>query len=159
MASAGTITPQRVNITELINNNPFSNYQLGVCLLCLLAVILAGFDTLIIGVAAPKIAQSLHAGPEQLGVVFMAGNFGFMVGALGFGVLADRWGRKKTLMLCAAIFAVASMITTGVSTTGQLTLCCVASGIGLGVRFRTRWLWVPNLRPSGCAPRLPLCCG
>ena len=79
-------------------------------------VILDGFDNLIIGVVAPKSPRALHAGPEQLGVVFMTGHFGFMVGALGFGVLADRWGRKKTLMLCAAVFALASMVTTGVTT-------------------------------------------
>ena len=64
MASAGTVAPQRVNIAELINKNPFSNYQLGICLLCLLVVILDGFDNLIIGVVAPKIAQALKAGPQ-----------------------------------------------------------------------------------------------
>jgi AAHS family 4-hydroxybenzoate transporter-like MFS transporter len=132
MASTGAVAPQRVNITELINKNPFSNYQLGICLLCLLVVILDGFDNLIIGVVAPKIAQALKAGPQQLGVVFMSGHFGFMVGSLSFGVLADRWGRKKTLMLCAAIFAFASMITTGVSTVGELTLCRFVTGVGMG---------------------------
>jgi AAHS family 4-hydroxybenzoate transporter-like MFS transporter len=132
MASAGTVAPQRVNITELINKNPFSNYQLIICLLCLLVVILDGFDNLIIGVVAPKIAQSLKAGPQQLGVVFSTGHLGFMVGALGFGVLADRWGRKKTLMLCALLFAAASMVTTGVTTVGALTLCRFATGVGLG---------------------------
>lgn len=132
MASAGTVTPQRVNITELINKNPFSNYQLGICLLCLLVVILDGFDNLIIGVVAPKIGPALHAGPQQLGTVFMTGHFGFMVGSLGFGLLADRWGRKKTLMFCAAIFAAASMLTTGVTTVGALVLCRFATGVGLG---------------------------
>lgn len=131
MASS-SVAPQRVNITELINKNPFSNYQLGICLLCLLVVILDGFDNLIIGVVAPKIAQALHAGPQQMGFVFSSGHFGFMVGSLGFGLLADRWGRKKTLILCAFLFAFASLSTTGVTTVGMLALCRFATGVGLG---------------------------
>ena len=131
MASS-TIAPQRVNITELINKSPFSKYQLGICLLCLMVVILDGFDNLIIGVVAPKLAQALKAGPQQLGIVFSSGHFGFMVGSLGFGLLADRWGRKKTLILCAFIFAFSSMLTTGVTTITMLALCRFATGIGLG---------------------------
>jgi AAHS family 4-hydroxybenzoate transporter-like MFS transporter len=121
-----------VNVTELIDTIPMTGYQIGICILCICVMLLDGFDNMIIGLAAPQIARALHLGPAALGVVFSSGHFGFMVGALGFGTLADRWGRKRMLISCALIFSCAMLLTTQITSVEQLAICRFLTGLGLG---------------------------
>ncbi len=134
MATTGeaAIRNKTINVTELIDQIPMTAYQIGICIRCLCVMLLDGFDNMIIGLAAPQIARALHLGPAALGVVFSSGHFGFLVGALGFGTLADRWGRKRMLILCALIFSCAMLLTTQITSVEQLALCRFITGLGLG---------------------------
>lgn len=134
MATTGeaAIRNKTINVTELIDQIPMTAYQIGICILCLFVMFLDGFDNMIIGLAAPQIARALHLGPASLGVVFSSGHFGFLIGALGFGTLADRWGRKRMLILCALIFSFAMLLTTQITSVEQLALCRFITGLGLG---------------------------
>jgi MFS transporter, AAHS family, 4-hydroxybenzoate transporter len=123
---------KKINVTELIDTIPMTVYQIGICILCLCVMFLDGFDNMIIGLAAPQIARALHLGPAALGVVFSSGHFGFLIGALGFGTLADRWGRKRMLILCALIFSFAMLLTTQITSVEQLAICRFITGLGLG---------------------------
>src|SRR3989454_1991176 len=55
-----------------------------------------------------------------------------MVGALIFGPLADRFGRKPILVACALTFGVGSLLTASAVSVAQLTAFRVFTGIGMG---------------------------
>ena len=127
------INVTELNVTELIDTIPMTVYQVGICILCLCVMFLDGFDNMINRVRGrPQIARALHLGPEALGVIFSFGHFGFLVGALGFGTIADRWGRKRMLILCALIFSFAMLLTTQITSVEQLAICRFITGLGLG---------------------------
>jgi AAHS family 3-hydroxyphenylpropionic acid transporter len=67
-----------------------------------------------------------------MGLAFSAGTFGLLPGALFGGRLADRIGRKRVLILSAAVFGVLSIATALVSSFSMLVLVRVLTGIGLG---------------------------
>jgi AAHS family 3-hydroxyphenylpropionic acid transporter len=65
--------------------------------LCFLAILCEGIDIVSMGLAAPRMAPALGLTRDQLGPLFSASIVGLLVGAVIFGRLADRFGRKWTL--------------------------------------------------------------
>ena len=77
--------------------------------LCFAAVMCEGFDIQGMGLAAPRMGPALGIARDQLGPLFSASIVGLLIGAVVFGRIADSWGRKRTLILCLAIFGVFSV--------------------------------------------------
>ena len=121
-----------VSITEIFDTNPFSPYQVWVCFLSFCIMFLEGFDMMIIGVALPKIADFLHSKPGALGLALSAGQVGPLVGAIAGGMVADRWGRKRTLFVSAIVFGVFTLMTAYITSVQELALLRFLAGIGLG---------------------------
>src|ERR1700722_5094060 len=121
-----------VNVTKLIDDGPVRSFQIFVIVLCSLAAFLDGVDTQSIGIAAPLIAAHLKLSTPALGPVFSAALVGATLGALTFGPLGDKYGRKRTLALAVFIFGVFTIATAYAQTFEQLLLIRFAAGIGLG---------------------------
>src|ERR1700684_3405957 len=85
-------TCHRVNVSEVVGNSSFGAFQLGLCILCGLCLIMDGFDVQAMGYVAPAILQEWHIPNSQFGPVFGAGLFGILVGSLLFSMLADKIG-------------------------------------------------------------------
>ena len=84
------------------------------------------------GVAAPGIAPALNITRDQLGPVFSASLLGLLIGAVLFGRLADRVGRKWVLIGSMAVFGVFSAATAFAWDLNSLLWIRVLAGIGLG---------------------------
>jgi AAHS family 4-hydroxybenzoate transporter-like MFS transporter len=123
---------QHVNVTAVINESRISGYQWLIIALSLLTAMFDGYDTQGIAYVAPVIAQDLGMNVAQLGPIFGAGLVGLMIGAIFFGMLADKIGRKQAIMWSVLVFGIFSILTPfGESFRGLLILRFLA-GIGLG---------------------------
>ena len=85
-----------------------------------------------IAVAAPIIADELKLARAAFGPIFSAGLLGAMIGALSFGPLGDRFGRKRALIAATVIFGVFTLATPMARSYEQLLAVRFAAGIGLG---------------------------
>lgn len=103
-----------------------------VILCCAVVALLDGFDTQAIGPAIPQIARDLRLAPTAMGSVFSASQVGFLLGALLFGPLGDRFGRKRILLFTTALFAIGTLFTAFAGTLPVLLVCRVLTGLGLG---------------------------
>lgn len=99
---------------------------------CFLAALAEGFDVQSMGVAAPLMAPALGLTRAQLGPVFSASIVGLLIGAVLFGRLADRVGRKRALVLSLAIYGLFSAMTAGAGSLDSLLTIRVLAGLGLG---------------------------
>jgi AAHS family 4-hydroxybenzoate transporter-like MFS transporter len=67
-----------------------------------------------------------------MGLVFGAGNLGLMLGAVFLGILGDRTGRKRTIVVGCLVLAAFSFATMYATDIGTLRLLRIGSGIGVG---------------------------
>ena len=123
---------QHIDITRLVDEGPFGKTRFLVALLCCLAVFCDGFDTQAIAYIAPALAAEWHVSKSAFGPVFAASLAGLMIGALLFGSLSDRRGRKIGLILSVVVFGVCSLLTASVESVGALLVMRFLTGLGLG---------------------------
>jgi AAHS family 3-hydroxyphenylpropionic acid transporter len=100
--------------------------------LCAAAAMFEGFDNQSMGVAAPMVFREYSIAPSQGGVIFSAATLGLFFGAAIGGRVADRLGRRHTLMLSLLLFGVFSLLTSLVHTTQMLAITRLLTGLGCG---------------------------
>lgn len=123
---------QAVNVTELIDDRPITGLQMLVFVLCSLAALLDGADSQSIGVAAPLIAAEFGMPMGSFAPAFSVGLLGATIGALTFGGLGDRFGRKLTLVLAMVLMAAFTFLTAVAGSFPELLVVRFFGGLGLG---------------------------
>src|SRR6202161_603704 len=123
---------QPIDVVEFIDQQPVGSFQLKLLATCAAVLFLDGFDTQAIGYVAPVLAKEWGRTKGALGPVFSAGLFGLMIGALLFGPLADRIGRKKIIVLSTLAFGIGALVTALVQDVNALLAIRFLTGLGLG---------------------------
>jgi AAHS family 4-hydroxybenzoate transporter-like MFS transporter len=121
-----------VDVAAFIDAQPVGAFQVKLLLICATVLFLDGFDTTAIGYVAPALAKEWNVGKAALGPVFSAGLFGLMIGALLFGPLADRIGRKKIIIFSTLAFGIGTLVTSFVNDVNTLLAIRFLTGLGLG---------------------------
>ncbi|MCJ2183487.1 MFS transporter [Novosphingobium sp. 1949] len=93
---------------------------------------LDGFDVLSISFAAPGIAKDWGIDRAALGLVLSMELFGMGIGAFVLGSLADRIGRRPTLLACLVIMAVGMALASTASGVTVLSVYRLFTGLGIG---------------------------
>jgi AAHS family 4-hydroxybenzoate transporter-like MFS transporter len=122
----------RVDVAAVINDSEIGRFQYLIFVLCILIMMCDGFDTQALAYVAPSIASEWKLSPGSFGPVFAAVLLGSMAGAFAFGYLADKFGRKRTLLLCVIWFGLLNVASAYANSIEAFTLLRFLCGIGLG---------------------------
>lgn len=93
---------------------------------------LDGFDVLAISFASPGIAAEWRIDRAALGVVLSMELVGMAAGSLLLGGVADRIGRRTTILACLTAMAIGMFMTTTVSSIAALSGWRIFTGLGIG---------------------------
>lgn len=124
--------PPSISISELLDRTRLSAFQWRVFVLCFLVAILDGFDTQAIAFTGPSITQAFGLGAGALAPILTAGIVGMVIGAMGLGLLGDKFGRRPTIIGSVALFGLASLATAFAQTTEQILVLRFIAGLGMG---------------------------
>lgn len=111
---------------------PMRTLQIIVVALCIALNALDGFDVLAISFAAPGIAEEWGVDKATLGIVLSMELLGMAAGSALIGNVADRIGRRPTILACLVVMALgmyAAMHAAGVT---SLSVVRFLTGIGIG---------------------------
>lgn len=97
-----------MSVNQWFDNLKINRFHAVLMVLCGLALFFDGYDSQIVAYIMPQVIKEWHLTPVQAGSLASYGFVGLMIGATGFGILADRIGRKKTLMIALAVFTIFS---------------------------------------------------
>lgn len=122
----------KININTLIDEAKFTPFHWGVLFWCLMIIIFDGYDLVIYGVALPLLMQEWALSAVQAGLLASAALFGMMFGAMTFGTLSDKVGRKKTIMICVAIFSGFTFLGAFATNPVEFGILRFLAGLGIG---------------------------
>src|SRR5208283_5566363 len=97
---------RKVNVHEIIDNAPMNNFFWFVWLVTFFSMFLDGYDQQIFGTTLPTMMKDLHLGPTVMGVLGSASLWGAIAGAILFGILTDKLGRRTVLVIAVAFFSI-----------------------------------------------------
>jgi sugar porter (SP) family MFS transporter len=130
--------------------------MLAAALVSAVSGLLYGYDTGIISGALLQISDDFHTGNGMEQVIAAGILAGAVIGALGCSVLSERLGRKKTILIVAAVFVIGTLACAIAPTATLLVVGRVVLGFAVGGATQTVPMYVAELAPANIRGRLVL---
>jgi benzoate transport len=121
----------------LISGTPMSRMQIIAVAMTIVLNALDGFDVLAISFASPGIAAEWGINRAALGIVLSMELIGMAMGSVFLGGVADRYGRRKTMLGCLVAMAGGMFMATTVTGLIDLSAWRVITGLGIGGMLAT----------------------
>src|SRR5215469_4387599 len=120
------------HVVARLERLPYSSWHLKMRLIISTAWFFDAFDSIAIAYVLPPLIGLWHLNPQQIGLLIGIGFAGQLVGAVGFGWLAERWGRRLSMLMTLLIFSLGSLACAAAPNYETLWLLRFIQGIGLG---------------------------
>jgi len=117
---------------EILNNEPMGRFQMTAVGICVMLNALDGFDVLAISFASPGIATEWGVDRGMLGIVLSMELIGMAVGSIVMGPIADRIGRRPTILLCLVMMATGMYLASVADSVESLSAFRFFTGLGIG---------------------------
>ena len=115
---------------------------------------LFGFDTIVINGAEQDIQRLWSLSGAMHGWVVSSALWGTVVGALGGGWIADRFGRKPTLCMVGALYFVSALWSAFAGGPVALMVARLIGGFGVGISTIAAPVYIAEISPAESRGRL-----
>ncbi len=122
---------------ETIDRSPMSWLQILAVIITIGLNALDGFDVLSISFASPGIAREWGIDRGALGVVLSMELIGMAIGSVVLGGVADRIGRRPTMLGCLVVMSIGMYMASLATSVGDLRTWRLITGLGIGGMLAT----------------------
>lgn len=129
-------------------------YLLGICLVATLGGLLFGYDTAVISGAIGFLVKRFELDATGEGWTASCALVGCVIGVSIAGVVSDRLGRRKALILAALLFLASSIGTALPRSLTEFILFRIVGGIGIGVASMTSPMYIAEVSPAHIRGRM-----
>jgi MFS transporter, putative metabolite:H+ symporter len=120
------------HIVARLERLPYCSWHLKMRLIICTAWFFDAFDSIAIAYVLPPLIGMWHLNPQQIGSLIGIGFAGQLVGAIAFGWIAERWGRRRCMLATLLIFSLGALACAAASSYDMLWWLRFLQGIGLG---------------------------
>lgn len=121
-----------INTTKVVNKSKFNKFHFKLIFWSFFLIIFDGYDLVLYGTAVPMLIEDWGLSEIEAGTLSSYGLFGMMFGAIGFGILADRIGRKNVIAITLVLFSLFTCLCGFAANTTQFGIYRFLAGLGLG---------------------------
>jgi AAHS family benzoate transporter-like MFS transporter len=121
-----------VNVHKVVDEAKFGPFHWLVLFWSALIIIFDGYDLIIYGTVLPVLMKEWQLPPVQAGALGSYALFGMMFGALAFGSLSDKIGRKKVIAVCVILFSLFTGLNGLTRDPVEFGICRFIAGLGIG---------------------------
>jgi MFS transporter, AAHS family, 4-hydroxybenzoate transporter len=125
-------TPRTIDINAVIERIGLQRLAIFVLILAFVMMMADGYDFGTLSLAAPAILKEWKIARTEMGAVFSITFIGLLVGSLIYGWIADRFGRRFTIIFGVFNFAIPILLTIWATTVTQLSILRFIGGVGMG---------------------------
>ena len=129
-------------------------YVIALCSVAALGGFLFGFDSGVINGAVEALAHALGTRAAATGFAVASVLLGCAVGAFGAGTLADRLGRRPTMLLNAGLFLASAVVTGAAGSAGLFIAARIAGGLAIGAASVLTPMYISEVAPAHVRGRL-----
>lgn len=126
------MTTDNLDINSIVDKAKFTPFHFNVVAWCLLIILFDGYDLAINGVVLPLLMKDWGLTAMQAGMLASCALAGMMFGAMFFGSLADKIGRKKVIMICIVLFSGLTFAGGFASNPTEFAILRFLAGLGIG---------------------------
>ena len=140
-----------MNVSQRMKQrNPELNvgYILLISLVAAFGGFLFGYDTAVVSGAIGFLKAHFQLSADLTGWAASSLLVGCMAGAMLGGPLGDRFGRKSSLIFCAVLFAISSLVSAIPDTLAQFAWARFAGGIAIGAASMLSPLYIAEIAPE-----------
>jgi MFS family permease len=130
------------------------SYTTFISLIVALGGFLLGFDSAVISGAVKGISIYFNMTDEMLGFAVGCVIFGAMAGNLMSGYFADKYGRKSTLIVIAALFVVSATWSALATNYTEFIIARIIGGVGIGGAILIAPIYIGEVAPANLRGRL-----
>jgi MFS family permease len=124
-----------VNVGQILDRAVWSHIHLRIVIALGIAWILDGFESTVTAPVLANVAKDLHFGGATAAWVNPIYTMGMLAGALIFGPLADKLGRRRLFLITLAIYGIATVLTGFAWDFTSLALFRFLTGVGIGGEY------------------------
>lgn len=121
-----------VDIKDRIKGSTMSRFQVLVVAICLLLVMIDGFDIAVMSLTSPHVRDDWAISQSLIGYLLSASLLGMAIGSFTLSPLADRFGRRRLLLTGVTIAFVGTTLSVVAQNAAQLLGCRLITGFGIG---------------------------
>jgi MFS transporter, putative metabolite:H+ symporter len=120
------------HVVARLERLPYCSWHLKMRLIICTAWFFDAFDSIAIAVVLPPLIGLWHLNPQHIGPLIGIGFLGQLVGAIAFGWIAERWGRRSSMLATLLIFSLGALACAAATSYEVLFWLRFVQGIGLG---------------------------
>ncbi|MGB6537228.1 MAG: MFS transporter [Xanthobacteraceae bacterium] len=120
------------HVVARLERLPYCSWHLKMRLIICTAWFFDAFDSIAIAVVLPPLIGMWHLSPQRIGPLIGIGFLGQLVGAVAFGWIAERWGRRRSMLATLLIFSLGALACAAATSYATLFWLRFVQGIGLG---------------------------
>lgn len=127
-----------------------TRYIYSISLISALGGLLFGYDWVVIGGAKPFYERyfDISGDPSMQGWVMSCALVGCIAGALLSGMLSDRYGRKRLLILTAFVFVLSAIGTGMAQTINAFVMYRIVGGVAIGLASNLSPMYIAEVSPA-----------
>jgi len=138
----------KIDINRVIDDSKFNKFFLLVVAISVLITISDGYDIVVYGTTLPLIMKDFNLSPTVAGLIGSMALIGMIVGAIVFGMLSDRIGRKKAIILGIVFYSLFNGFIGFTKSANVFALLRFLSGMGMGAAIALTTAVVSEYSPK-----------